>query len=623
MKTIDGECGRAGTARTWRRTSLLAAILMAYGGLATAADTGAWVNTKTKAFLPPAPLATDAPTAARATLAAREQHAASMRQGEPVHVVLSLNLRNEAELDQLLQELYRPGSANYGRFLTPAEFRDRFGATEEQAAAVVRHLRGAGFVNVQVSPNRQLVSADGTGATVQAAFRTELKRFVFEGRQVYANAEAAQVPAELGGIVGAVLGLQNVAIAKTHLRRGPLVAADPAQSDRRAEAGAGQASPHNPVEFSALYDGLRTPSAGNTTVGIIAEGDVTQTLDDLGAFSRRNGLAQVATKVVHTGPANGRYTGTDGVGEWNLDSQSIVGAAGGAVRQLVFYVSPSMEFAAITSSYNRAVMDNQAKVINVSLGGCESDTQSTGTQAADDQIFKQALTQGQTFSVSTGDAGTYNCSVSQVSGQPGVPNGKNYDVSEPASSPYVIAVGGTTLFTRGKAYAGETVWNEGLAAIGEYGGGAYDATKRLWATGGGFSKFEAAPAWQRGVTGNARRGLPDVAFDAAQASGARIIINGQDNVIGGTSLAAPIFTGIWARMQSANDNRLKFPAASLYAYLSAPAGAGIARDVTSGDNGSGGYGYRAGRGWDATTGFGSLSIDRLYDFIRATPDFAR
>jgi pseudomonalisin len=248
-----------------------------------------------------------------------------------------------------------------------------------------------------------------------------------------------------------------------------------------------------------------------------------------------------------------------------------------------------------------------AKVINVSLGGCESDTHSDGTQAADDNVFKQAVAQGQTFSISTGDAGTYNCQVSSISGAPGVPKSKTtYDVSEPASSPYVIAVGGTTLYTNSGAYSSETVWNEGLSAIGTYDdAGDYDATKRLWATGGGYSKYETAPSYQTGViaAGKTTRGLPDIAFDAASASGATIYYNNQTGTVGGTSLAAPIFSGVWARLQSANSNALGFPAASFYKYFPVAA--------------------KAAAGWDATTGFGSLNIGNLNTFVKNTSDFAR
>ena len=596
---------------------------------AAVADTSTWVATKTQAFLPQVQ-ANQKSLAADASVATPAASAVQLAQGEPVHVTLSLNLRNEAKLDKFLQDLHTPGTASYGKFLKPAQFAALYAPTEKDVAAVVAHLSKSGFVNIRISPNRQLVFADGTAATVQTAFRTSLKRFQQDGRNVFANTDAAQVPAALGNIVGSVLGLQNVAVAQTHHRWIPNTEGSVAlQAKAKAKPSATPvATPHSPAQFPSIYNAGSTPTASNTTVAIISEGNIDPTITDLGTFTSANGFATVNTSVVQTGPAGSDYSDTSGQVEWNLDSQTITGTSGGAVQQLIFYASPDMNFSSITASYNQAVSDNLAKVINVSLGGCESDTHSDGTQAADDNVFKQAVAQGQTFSISTGDAGTYNCQTSSISGAPGVPKNKStYDVSEPASSPYVIAVGGTTLYTTSGAYSSETVWNEGLSAIGVYdANGDSDPTKRLWATGGGYSKYEAAPSYQSGViaAGKTTRGLPDIAFDAASASGATIYYNGQTGTVGGTSLAAPIFTGTWARLQSANGNALGFPAASFYKYFPLAANAALLHDVTSGTNGaSSSYGYKAAKGWDATTGFGSLNIANLNTFIHNTSDFAR
>ncbi|MFC5472957.1 S53 family peptidase [Paraherbaspirillum soli] len=614
-------------------SALPLALSLAFGSLAAqAAVTDTWVPTKTQAFLHLVQANTR--TGPQSATQAAAKMAVEVAKGEAVHVVLSLNLRNEEQLDQFLQELHEPGSASYGKFLTPEQFAEQYAPTEKQVAEVVAHLRKAGFVNINVAKNRQLVSADGTAATVETGFRTTLKSFVHEGRRVYANTAAAQVPPALGNIVGSVLGLQNVEINHTHHHLIAPVAEAEHEVGSTLEArmlakaaDPGKPVPHDPVEFSKLYNAGNTPTAAHTTVGIISAGSLDQTILDLGKFTSDNKLATVHTSVVHTGPANSDYSDTSGAVEWNLDSQSIVGAAGGAVKQLVFYVAPTLDNQAVTAAYNQAVIDNMARVINVSLGECEAAANGDGTQAADDKIFKQAVAQGQTFSISTGDAGPYNCSVTSdaTNNQPGVPNKATYDVSEPASSPYVIAVGGTTLLTDAKGgYSGETVWNEGLDQTGDPA-----KPERLWATGGGFSQFEKTPAWQRKTTKKPTRGLPDIAFDAAGSSGAKIFITmkAKDGttrsgygVVGGTSLAAPIFSGIWARLQSAHGNQLAFPAAHFYQYL--PHHPELVHDVTSGINGSGGYGYKAAKGWDAATGFGSLDISKLNTFIQKTRGFA-
>lgn len=604
--------------------SLVFVSLSVYGA---SVDDSAWVATKTQAFLPQVQ-AHQKSLAGESSVPPASELAMPLSQGEPVHVVLSLNLRNEAKLDRFLQDLQESGNASYEKFLTPKQFVAEYAPTERQVAAVVAHLSKSGFIHIQVAPNRQLVSADGTAATVQTGFRTALKRFVLNGRNVFANTDPAQVPAALGEIVGSVLGLQNVAIVKTHHRLLPKAEAETraALQEKANSSDSSVITPHNPVEFSALYNAGKTPTALNTKVAIISQGNLDPTIADLATFTAFNGLATVDTSVVKTGSAGGDYSDLSGQVEWNLDSQVIVGASGGKVKQLIFYTAPSLTFSDVTAAYNRAVTDNQAKVINVSLGACESDANSTGTQAADDNVFKQAVAQGQTFSISTGDAGVYNCQTSSISGSPGVPLQKAaYDVSEPASSPYVIAVGGTTLYTTSAgSYSSETVWNEGLSPIGIYdSAGDYDPTLRLWATGGGFSKFEAAPTWQSKITNKKKRALPDIAFDAASASGANVIINGVIGTVGGTSLSAPIFTGIWARLQSDNGNKLSFPSANFYKYFPLSKNSSALHDVISGNNGIDGYGYRAFKGWDATTGFGSLNIAKLNALIKKTSDPAQ
>ncbi|WP_038733568.1 S53 family peptidase [Burkholderia pseudomallei] len=627
------------TSRKWARPrasqakhAIYAATFFAAAALSAHAA-AAWVDTQTGAYPALAQQALAASQASAAATAAGK--AIDTAPGEPVRVVVSLNLNDEARLDRFLRDLHTPGSAAYGRHLTPAEFAAQYAPTPQQVALVEAHLRRAGFRDIEVAPNRLLISATGTAAAVKTAFNTRLKRFTLEGRRVYANQDAAQVPAELGRIVGAVLGLDNATLARTYNRQAAVTGAvggakaslaARASDASAAASGAPVLTGHDPLEFSRIYRAGSTPTASQTTVGVIMAGDAAPVLRDLDTFAAKAGLARVAATVTRTGPPGSDYSDNSGLSEWDMDSQAIVGAAGGAVKGLVLYAAPSMLLSDITSAYNRAVVDNVAKVINVSLGVCEADARASGTQAADDRIFKSAVAQGQTFVVAAGDAGAYECSVSRVSGGQGVPARSNYSVSEPATSPYVVAVGGTTLSTDRTtlAYAGEVAWNEGLQPIGVYDAyGSYDGTRRLWATGGGYSRSEAAPAWQRSVLGASAkaRALPDVAFDADGRSGAHVYVNGRTEQWGGTSLAAPIFTGIWARVQSDNGNRLGFPLASLYRY--APANGAFAHDVKSGNNGSGGYGYKAAAGWDPVTGFGSLDIANFAAFVKQTADFAR
>ena len=385
-----------------------------------------------------------APAASTAAAAAA---AVEMAPGESVDIVLGLNLRNEANSTSICTTCM-PGSPHYRQFLTPAQFASQYAPTDQQVASVVAHLRKAGFVNIVVAPNRLLVSASGTAATIKSAFRTTLKRFTRNGRSVYANTDAAQVPNAIGGVVGSVLGLQNVEL----MHKGAGSQPQRHTSNLTIPAGA-SAVPHNPTEFSSIYGGDGTPTASQTTVGIISEGDLSQTVSDLNTFAANNSLGTISSSIVKTV----RQLVHRHRRHRRMEPRQPVDrrAAGGSVKQVVFYVAPSMTLTAITAAYNKAVTDNVAKVINVSLGVCESSANSTGSQATDDTIFKQAVAQGQTFSVSAGDHGAYECAS-------GTPSRSTYTVSEPATSPYVIAVGGTTLFTNTStnAYNSEIVWND-------------------------------------------------------------------------------------------------------------------------------------------------------------------
>ena len=618
--------------KAYRKALLPLAMSLAMAGSLHAATNDGWVGVRTQAAMTRSGATTTAmTTAAGSATWTLSMHGSPtidagivspLEASKPVHVTLSLNLRNVDELETFLHAVNDPKSPQYHQFLTPAQFKARYAPTDAQVAQVQAHLRQSGFSNVNVASNNLLVEADGNANAVSAAFHTNMRTFSFGGKQRIANDSAVQVPAALGGIVDAVLGLQNLNVPHTmHHIVGPVHAN---ANSVGIQAAAAQTS-HSPKDFPAIYDAGSTPTASNTKVGIITWGDMTQTIADLKTFTTGAGMSTVNTQVVKTGTST-YVDDPDGDGEWNLDSQTITGTSGG-VNTLIFYTAPNcsndscLTDAAITASYNRAVTDNVAKVINVSLGEDEAAANSSGTQAADDKIFAQAVAQGQTFSIASGDAGVYQWSSDPTEGAPGyVANSSGtvkitltkYSVSEPASSPNVVAVGGTTLSTSGTTWSGETVWNEGLAAVDPNNG---DNNKRLWATGGGISAYEAAPSWQTTALGSSvtKRQVPDLAFDAAQATGANIVIQGQTYQIGGTSLASPIFVGIWARILSANNNTLGLPTQNMYAHF--PTDASPLHDVTSGNNGYNGNGYTAKAGYDNTTGWGSLDIAKFNAYV--------
>lgn len=543
----------------------LAALLLATFGAGTQASaTGAWVQTHSRAA------DVSGATAAEA-----------MQAGEAIHIAVSLQVRNKPALDAMVESI---ATGHSTRTLSSEEFKSQFAPTQEQVNAVVSHLQKAGFRNIEVAGNNMLVTADGTAGTARAAFNVEMRHFEKNGVRSYANVNDPVVPAELGGIVLSVHGLQTM-----HRMHRTMVKSDLISTDATREA-TGSATAHLPTAWPTIYNATSLPNGANTTVGIITAGSLTQTLKDLATFVKNQKLATPSTSTVNVGGTG--TTSSSGPTEWDIDSQDSLGAAGGVLKSMIFYNAVALTDADMSKMFNRAMSDNKAQVINVSLGECETDAKNDGSQATDDQIFESAVAQGQTFAVSTGDSGSYEC------------GGKTSVQSYPAVSPYVIAVGGTTVYTSSSgAWSSESAWTCTTSSACSKNGG----------TGGGVSSTETAPSWQKssGVLGTStKRGVPDVSFAGDPASGASVIVNGKTAQWGGTSLAAPIFVGFWARIQSAHSNSLTFPASAIYQYGVANQST-LFHDVTTGSNG----GYSAKAGWDYTTGFGSINVGNFYNFI--------
>ncbi len=534
------------------KMTLLSALLAgAFAVSAQAATAEAWVATSTKAHDPRAAV-----------------HVAPLKAGEQVNIVVSLKLRNKADLDALTAKLMS-GAAGV-KPVTSAEFMSRFAPTAAQAADVVKYLREQGFSNIEVASNNLLVTATGGAGNIRNAFKADLHEYNVNGRRAYANVTDALVPEHLSGTVLGVVGLQTVHLMHTHAQRMTAPAAVTPQ------AVAGVSIPN----FASIYGASSLPSATTGTIGIITAGSLTQTIADLKSFASSAGYPapNVTTTVVGTAG-----TSTSGTDEWNMDSQSSLAAAGGTISQMILYNVTDLSDAALTAGYNKAVSDNKARAINVSLGGCE--TNQGSVEATQDAIFQSAVAQGQMFSVSSGDSGAYECGATAGKAQ-----------SYPAVSPYVMAIGGTTLSSSGGTWQGETVWSCTSASSCQQSssGGA----------GGGPSLTESAPSWQTaaGVLGSSTmRGVPDISFDASPNSGALVLINGSQTQIGGTSLAAPLWAGFWTRIQAAHGNTLAFPASTIYS--GAAANPSWFHDVTSGNQG-----YAAATGWDYASGYGSVQI---------------
>ena len=256
---------------------------------------------------------------------------------------------------------------------------------------------------------------------------------------------------------------------------------------------------------------------------------------------------------------------------------------------IVVYFAPNTD-QGFLDAVSAALHDNTHKpsIISISWGGPEGSWTSQSQQQYN-QVFQTAAALGVTICVAAGDNGSAD----------GETDGKQY-VDFPASSPYVLACGGTKVVSSGSAIASETVWNEGPNS----------------ATGGGVSATFPLPTYQAGANvppsanpGHASgRGVPDVSGDADPASGYQVRVDGQNLVFGGTSAVAPLYSGLLALI----NQKLGKPVGYLNPMIyNTKAGNALFHDITTGNNGA----YAAGLGWDACTGWGSPDGNKLMAYL--------
>ena len=461
-----------------------------------------------------------------------------------------------------------------GRQVSRAEFDAQYAGDPATFEALrgFAHQHGLTVDESASSLARRTLVMRGPARAMEQAFGVELhdyedtrtrKRFHgFTGEVSMADTHAS--------LVEAVLGLDARPVAKPHLRfRKDL------KTVRAAAAGGGAPAAFNPPEVAALYDYPATADGTGQTIGILELGGGYETSDIQTYFAGLNLTPPTVVAVSVDGGTNvpgGDPNGADG--EVALDIQVAGSIAPGA--KLAVYFAPNTDQGFI-DAITTAVHDtaNQPSVLSISWGGPESSWAESSVTALDDAC-QSAGALGVTITVAAGDDGSSD----------GVNDGQNH-VDFPASSPHVLACGGTELIASGTGsgatIASETVWNDE-----SQGGGA---------TGGGFSTIFTASTWQTGAAGftGTMRGVPDVAGDAAPESGYNVLIDGQAAVVGGTSAVAPLWAALIARMNQIKGTPVGFVNQALYGIP------GDFNDITQGNNGA----YAAGPGWDACTGLGS------------------
>jgi pseudomonalisin len=267
----------------------------------------------------------------------------------------------------------------------------------------------------------------------------------------------------------------------------------------------------------------------------------------LRTYEKTYDLPEVPVTVVNAGLASPDASGAD---EWDLDSQTSTGIAQ-QVSHLYFYVATSLTDSDTALAISKAVSENKVTAFNMSFSECEFYAYLDGSMLVDDELFGEAALQGITPFASADDQG----SACPVEGTNGVPRSGPPDTSHPASSPYVIAVGGTNLFTNADyTYDFETGWEASGGGIG------YSETSPFW------QSYTGTPIVPSAEVGD--RGVPDVSMCAGGTElaicAANIIVDGASTLFGGTSLSSPLAMGSWTRIENAHRDKLGFAGPPIY-----------------------------------------------------------
>ncbi len=455
----------------------------------------------------------------------------------------------------------RRGSTGAGRQhrMSREAYGAAHGADSASLDAIEKFAHQFGLSVAERHANRRLIILSGTARAMERAFGTQLARYqTVEGVTYRGRTGALTLPTELEPLVMAVLGLDNRPAAKPHFRK---------------RTAAGTSGSFTPPQIAQLYNFPTGVTGSGQTIGIIELGGG-YSADDLNTYFNQLGIStpQVSAISVDGGQ---NQPGGDADAEVMLDIEVAGAVASGAQIAVYFATNTDQGFHdAIAAAAHDTT--RQPSIISISWGQSE-DSWTEQALNAMNAALEDAANMGVTVTVAAGDNGATD----------GVKDGQLH-VDFPASSPYVVACGGTTLKAKGGTIASEQVWNELASGNG--------------ATGGGISDIFALPAYQQNAgvpataSGFVGRGAPDVAGDADPTTGYAVRVDGQNTVVGGTSAVAPLWAGLVALI----NQQLGTPVGYLNPLLYQVPESDFRDIVTGGTDG-----YNAGPGWDPCTGLGS------------------
>ena len=475
-----------------------------------------------------------------------------------IHLALGLPVRDQQGLDAFVRAVSDPTSPLYRQYLTPAEFTERFGPTEQDYQAVINFAEANGMTVSETHPNRMIVDVEATPQAIRRAFNVTIKTFRHptEDRDFYAP--DTEPVLEQNVPILHIGGLDNFYTRKPHYTIQPLNQ----MANVSPRTGSGPSGTYRGNDFRAAYVPGVTQTGSGQVVGLLEFDGYKST--DITTYESQAGISAVTLQNVLIDG----YSGAAGANqaETCLDIEVAVSMAP-KLSKVIVYEAPNGS--AWEDILNRMANDNAAKNLSCSWGGGPADSTA-------EQIFQQMSAQGQTFFNATGDSDAYVGTI-----------------PFPSDSPNIVQVGGTTLSTisAGGAWSSETAWN--------WGGGT--------GSSGGISTVYGIPVWQAPISmaaaqgSSTKRNLPDVALTADNVY--VVYKGGASGSFGGTSCAAPLWAGYMAlvnqKAASLGQNPLGFINPAIYAIALGATYTSNFHDITTGNN----ITNHSNGKWSAVTGY--------------------
>ena len=578
-----------------------------------------WPALTIAAGLIAAAAAAAAPTSGGPPLLSHATDLGPVSASSPIELTVWLKLHDEKGLDSTL-DAQQSGKAAY---LTNAQIKAQHAPSAGDVARVSAFLKAQGLTVTGVGQDNLFVKASGTAARVQSVFQIELHQYSFRGRNFRASNRSASLPPDLAPIVTSVGGLSTLGtqpyIARRNgklaerfqlIRQNDAEGAPPRRisprgspkglvfspqciygADSESFSGNGATASYHGTRYGADINNSAPGTVGpcgyqptdiytaynlnplyqagldgtGTTIAIVDAYGSTTIAQDAQIFAQAMGLPPVDLTIIGT-PTASNFSSDPNLAGWatetTLDVEWVHAIAPGAKVLLV--IAPTNFDTDLFAAIATASATPGVVAISNSWGDVESALDNPG-RAADDAVLKIANARGQTVNFSSGDSGNFTIDLGYI------------DVSYPSGSPYATSIGGVSVaLDSHQRIAWQTSWGTNLTEIADtsaLGSPPVDPPAGIplagGGGGGGVSNVYPQPSWQHGLGGE-RRLQPDISWVADPYTGVEIIFTADAagdlgiEVIGGTSVSCPMFSGLWGIATQRAHHRLGPAAPRLY-----------------------------------------------------------